>query len=76
MTNVLAPRIESVKSAQGYSDSNRAMAFIFRIPPYENMPEKCMKFDRDSSPNNRLSDLYVEGYSLTPHLVCIQSIVL
>ena len=37
MTNVLAPRSESVKSAQGYSD-----------------------------PNNRLSDLYVDGYSLTP----------
>ena len=33
MTNVLAPRSESVKSAQGYSDSNKNnIAFIFRIP--------------------------------------------
>ena len=66
MTNVLAPRSESVKSAQGYSDSNKNnIAFIFRIP--ENMPENVCEIPTgDGSPNNRLSDLYVDGYSLTP----------
>ena len=68
MTNVLAPRSESVKSAQGYSDSNKNnIAFIFRIPVYENMPENVCEIPTgDGSPNNRLSDLYVDGYSLTP----------
>ena len=41
MTNVLAPRSESVKSAQGYSDSNKNnIAFIFRIPVYMRI---CLK---------------------------------
>ena len=64
MTNVLAPRSESVKSAQGYSDSNKNnIAFIFRIPVYENMPENVCEIPTgDGSPNNRLSDLYVDGY--------------
>lgn len=68
MTNVLAPRSESVKSAQGYSDSNKNnIAFIFRIPVYENMPENVCEIPTgDGSPNNRLSDLYVDGYLLTP----------
>ena len=68
MTNVLAPRSESVKSAQGYSDSNKNnIAFIFRIPVYENMPENVCEIPTgDGSPNNRLKDLYVDGYSLTP----------
>ena len=45
MTNVLAPRSESVKSAQGYSDSNKNnIAFIFRIPVYENMPENVSRY--------------------------------
>lgn len=68
MTNVLAPRSESVKSAQGYSDSNKNnIAFIFRIPVYENMPENVCEIPTgNGSPNNRLSDLYVDGYSLTP----------
>lgn len=68
MTNVLAPRSESVKSAQGYSDSNKNnIAFIFRIPVYENMPANVCEIPTgDGSPNNRLSDLYVDGYSLTP----------
>ena len=68
MTNVLAPRSESVKSAQGYSDSHKNnIAFIFRIPVYENMPENVCEIPTgDGSPNNRLSDLYVDGYSLTP----------
>lgn len=59
MTNVLAPRSESVKSAQGYSDSNKNnIAFIFRIPVYENMPENVCEIPTgDGSPNNRLSDL-------------------
>lgn len=68
MTNVLAPRSESVKSSQGYSDSNREnIAFVFRIPVYENMPESvCALPDGDGSPNNRLGNLYVDGYSITP----------
>lgn len=50
MTNVLAPRSESVKSAQGYSDSNKNnIAFIFRIPVYENMPEMYVKFRQETA---------------------------
>ena len=68
MTNVLAPRSESVKSAQGYSDSNKnKIAFIFRIPVYENMPENVCEIPTgNGSPNNRLESLYVEDYSITP----------
>ena len=68
MTNVLAPRSESVKSAQGYSDSNKNnIAFIFRIPVYENMPENVCEIPTgNGSPNNRLESLYVEDYSITP----------
>ncbi len=68
MTNVLAPRSESVKSAQGYSDSNKeSIAFVFKIPVYENMPENvCAIPTGDGSPNNRLESLYVDGCSLTP----------
>lgn len=68
MTNVLAPRSESVKSSQGYSDSNKnSISFIFTIPVFENMPENVCEIPTgDGSPNNRLSDLYVDGYSLTP----------
>lgn len=68
MTNVLAPRSESVKSSQGYSDSNKnSISFIFTIPVFENMPENVCEIPiGDGSPNNRLSDLYVDGYSLTP----------
>ena len=68
MTNVLAPRSESVKSAQGYSDSNKeSISFVFKIPVYENMPENvCAIPTGDGSPNNRLGSLYVDSYSLTP----------
>lgn len=68
MTNVLAPRSESVKSAQGYSDSNKeSISFVFKIPVYENMPENaCAIPAGNGSPNNRLENLYVNGWSLTP----------
>lgn len=68
MTNVLAPRSESVKSSQGYSDSNKnSISFIFTIPVFENMPENVCEIPTgDGSPNNRLKELYVDGYSLTP----------
>ena len=68
MTNILAPRSESVKSAQGYSDSNKEnISFVFKIPVYENMPENaCAIPTGDGSPNNRLKNLYVDGWSLTP----------
>ena len=68
MTNILAPRSESVKSAQGYSDSNKeSISFVFKIPVYENMPENvCAIPTGDGSPNNRLKNLYVDGWSLTP----------
>lgn len=68
MTNILAPRSESVKSAQGYSDSNKeSISFVFKIPVYENMPENvCAIPVGNGSPNNRLENLYVNGWSLTP----------
>lgn len=68
MTNVLAPRSESVKSSQGYSDSNKnSISFVFTIPVFENMPENVCEIPTgDGNPNNRLKELYVDGYSLTP----------
>lgn len=68
MTNILAPRSESVKSAQGYSDSNKeSISFVFKIPVYENMSENvCAIPTGNGSPNNRLENLYVNGWSLTP----------
>lgn len=67
MTNVLAPKSESVNVAKGYSEEMRASSIVFKIPIYNNMPETAVAIPTGTgSPNNALSDLSIEGYSLTP----------
>ena len=40
---------------------------VFTIPVYDNMPqETCTAPDGDGDPGNLLSDMYVDGHSITP----------
>ena len=68
MTNVMAPRSESQKAANAYSDSTKYnTGLVFTIPVYDNMPqETCTAPDGDGDPGNLLSDMYVDGHSITP----------
>lgn len=68
MTNILAPRSESVTSSQAYSDSMRSSTgLVFTIPVYQNMPGGICELPSDNkSPNNYLSSLQLSGTSLTP----------
>lgn len=68
MTNILAARSESSTAAKAYSDTvKQTTGLVFRIPVYNNMPASaCPIPSGDGSPNNKLSDLSVSGYSLTP----------
>ena len=68
MTNVFAPRSEAKTSKRAYSETTlNNTSFKFIIPVYDNMPDEvCAIPTGDGSPNNRLKDLYVDGYSLTP----------
>lgn len=64
MTNVMAAISEGSNMGKAYADKNQA--FIFRIPVYHNMPEAAVAFVDKGNPNNWLSSLTVDGYSLTP----------
>lgn len=64
MGAVLAPSSEAKSIAKAYSDKHQA--FVFRIPVYENMPEEAVTFTPTGNPNNYLSDITVEGLSLSP----------
>lgn len=64
MTNVQAAMSEGSNMAKAYADKNQA--FVFRIPVYNNMPESAVAFADKGNPNNWLSTLTVDGYSLTP----------
>lgn len=68
MTNVLAPRSESVTASEAYSDATKkSTALVFKIPVYRNMPSAVCEIPTgDGSPNNALSSLEVSGYPLTP----------
>lgn len=68
MTNVLAPRSESSTASAAYSDDTKqSTAIVFKIPVYRDMPSSVCEIPTgDGSPNNALSELEVEGYSLTP----------
>ena len=53
--------------AEAYSDSMRQTALQFSIPVYQNMPaDACALPTGDGSPNNKLSSISVEGFTLTP----------
>lgn len=68
MTNILAPYSESANVAKGYSEEMRKeLALVFVIPVYKDLPDTvCPKPTGNGSPNNILTNLSVEGYSLTP----------
>lgn len=68
MTNILAPRSESVTASKAYSDETKKnTSLTFTIPVYDNMPEsRCEAPTKDGCPNNKLSSLSVENYSITP----------
>lgn len=68
MTNILGARSEATRAKKAYSEYliNNA-SFKFIIPIYNNMPEEVCEIPTgDGSPNNRLNNLSVDGYSLTP----------
>ena len=64
MTNVMAAFSEGGTISKAYTDKNAA--FVFRIPVYENMPEKAVTFNDNGNPNNWLSAMSVSGQTLTP----------
>lgn len=64
MGAVLAPSSEAKSIAKAYTDKHQS--FVFRIPVYEEMPEEAVQFTATGNPNNYLSDISVEGLSLSP----------
>ncbi len=67
MTNVQGAASEGAKLSEAYTSQVKQSALEFKIPIYRNMPDTaCPKPTADGSPNNKLSGLSVEGFSLTP----------
>lgn len=64
MTNVLAAINEGANMKKAYTDNNATVTF--RIPVYENMPASACVMPSGGNPNNWLSSLSVEGYTITP----------
>lgn len=64
MTNVQAAMSEGSNMEKAYKDKDQA--FVFRIPVYKNMPKDPVPFKDRGNPNNWLSAITVDGYSLTP----------
>lgn len=66
MTNIQGAASEAERLSKAYS-SVKDSALEFQIPVYNNMLETaCAAPVGDGSPNNKLSSLSAEGYSLTP----------
>lgn len=65
MTNVMAAISEGSTMGKAHADKNQA--FVFRIPVYQNMPQTAVTFTDRGNPNNWLSSLSVNGFSLTPY---------
>lgn len=67
MTNVRAAADEGYNLSKAYSDEIKSAAHDFEIPIFNNMPATPAPLpDGDGSPNNKLSGLGVEGFSITP----------
>lgn len=68
MTNILAPKSESVSMSKAYSSSMKnSVSLVFKIPVFKNMPANtCSCPTGDGSPNNILDKLIIDGYTLTP----------
>lgn len=66
MTNIQGAASEAERLSKAYG-SVKDSALEFQIPVYNNMLETaCAAPVGDGSPNNKLSSLSAEGYSLTP----------
>ena len=67
MTNVNGAESEASMFAEAYTQVLRNSALKFKIPVYTNMPfSPCVKPTGSGSPNNKLRDLGVNGFTLTP----------
>lgn len=68
MTHVRAPELEAGKTAKAYTaDVKENTSIVFKIPVYKDMPQTAAVLPTgDGSPNNCLSNLSVNGHSLTP----------
>lgn len=68
MTHIKAHESEAKSTSKAYSDAVKTgSAIVFKIPVYKEMPETpAIKPTGDGSPNNCLSSLTVNDYSLTP----------
>lgn len=72
MTNIQAAASEGKLLSDAFwsesaSESTSSSSLVFKIPVYIDMPETpCVKPTGDGSPNNKLSLLSINGYSLTP----------
>lgn len=67
MTNVDGAASEGAILAEGFTAAQKNTALNFKIPVYTNMPASpCVKPTVTGSPNNKLSGLGADGFTLTP----------
>jgi uncharacterized repeat protein (TIGR02543 family) len=68
MQNICAPYSEAANLYQSYSKASLlGEALVFKIPVYAGMPDSATaKPAETGNPNNLLSNLVVDGYSLSP----------
>lgn len=66
MTHVLAAASEGAKVSNAYGTAFKNTALKFKIPVYSNMPASTVLPSGDGNPNNKLSAVTVDGYTLTP----------
>ncbi|SFG57515.1 SH3 domain-containing protein [Oribacterium sp. WCC10] len=67
MTNTQGAAEEGKKLGKAYNATMRNDAIEFFIPVYNNMPESpCVMPTKDGNPNNKLSSLSLDGFTITP----------
>lgn len=64
MTNVQGAISEGINMKKAYTSDQEAVTFL--IPVYNNMPATACSMPAGGNPNNWLSGLSVEGYTLSP----------
>ena len=67
MTNVSGAASEGQILGSSYDNNLINITHIFKIPYYNNMPEQAVQAPtKNGSPNNKLKNITVKGYQLTP----------
>ena len=67
MTNVSGAASEGQILGSSYDNNLINITHVFKIPYYKNMPEYPVQAPtKDGSPNNKLKNITVQGYQLTP----------